>query len=101
MARNLQTRKRREIRARSRCARVVGIAVACINQAEADASKARLLATLKPKRRLIAAVFYSTIPLAGFKDWWLISGIPVELSRHTRSRCMTGLVMSLGARSES
>jgi hypothetical protein len=50
-------------------------------------------------RRLFIAIVLSvrmnaTFPLDGFRDWYMISNIPVELSRHTRmGRTMTRIVM--------
>ncbi len=35
------------------------------------------------------------LPIAGVRDWFMISDFPVELSRHTTGRCNTRLVMDL------
>jgi hypothetical protein len=43
---------------------------------------------------LVAVRLCATIPLRGYKFWWMISGHPVQLSRHTQlGRTMTAVVM--------
>lgn len=33
------------------------------------------------------------LPIPGRADWFMISDFPVEISRHTKGRCMTRVVM--------
>jgi hypothetical protein len=39
--------------------------------------------------------FYATLPIAGYLNWFMISAIPVQMSRHTElGRSQTAYVMS-------
>jgi hypothetical protein len=73
--------------------------------AEVDGPKIRLdrcgpIGAASRPRRVLAVLFVPARdePIKGYPDWYLISGIPVELSRHTEERrterrTMTAIVM--------
>lgn len=68
--------------------------------AEVDGPKVRLerigpYFPLTGPRRAPALVFEPAYdePVEGYPDWYIVSGIPVELSRHMQMRTMTAVVM--------
>ena len=74
------------------------LAVEEFNSRERQAESEVFFARTTYRRLVLAAVlsvrFNATFPLDGFRDWYVISGIPVQMSRHTcMGRSMTRVVM--------
>lgn len=91
--RNRSRAKRAEVRAK-----FVSPLVDWFNRQENEREQADLLrrCSASPLNPYIAEkrAFYATLPLVGFLRWFLISAIPVELSRHTEiGRTQTAVVM--------
>jgi hypothetical protein len=98
MSRNLSAARRREIKARKFSAYSAALETQNWNELERErelqAIEQRAAAALG-LALLLARSLRATWPIAGVLDWWLISGHPVELSRHTcrgRGRTMTAVV---------